>query len=608
VAGIVAGRQANGSLRGVAPAAQILPIRVFNVSAGHAQAFDSDILAGLYYAYEQRNNLPLAAVNLSVGGGLSSTACDSDPAMGLYVDVIGRLRASGIATTIAAGNDFEASSVAFPACVSGAVTVGATTVSGGVETVASFSDRLFGLTDFVAPGVDIDSSVPPGTNDFSPVDGTSMAAPMIAGAIADIRSAKPIPHNLAGFNAIYVGLTTSSDAVSDGVNEFRRPDITTAIAGTVIPTDTSVPDDPSPITGRFVPVTPRRIVDTRMGARQRVLANTVRFFDFESSEVLPLGASAAALNVTVVGPGASGFLTVFPCITGGVPPKAPDTSNVNFAAGQTVANLVVVGISATSEVCFKGNSDMDVIIDLMGWYGGGGAGAFGAVTPARALDTRSSARLTPGQVVPVAIGGRFGVPTTAVAAVVNVTATDAAADGFLTVFPCAGAPPDTSNVNFVSGRAVPNQVLVGLAAGQLCITTNQPANVLVDVSGFYAAPPVGGGRFTPIVPGRLIDTRTATSKPPARTVVVVPVIGQPNIPANATAVALNVTVDGATGLGFLTVFPCAANTPDSSNVNYVGGLTVANSVTVGIGEGGHVCVYTEASANVLVDVTGYYGP
>jgi subtilisin family serine protease len=50
VAGIVAGRDDAENLRGVAPAAQILPIRVFNVSAGQAQAFDSDILAGLYRA------------------------------------------------------------------------------------------------------------------------------------------------------------------------------------------------------------------------------------------------------------------------------------------------------------------------------------------------------------------------------------------------------------------------------------------------------------------------------------------------------------------------------------------------------------------------------
>jgi hypothetical protein len=230
------------------------------------------------------------------------------------------------------------------------------------------------------------------------------------------------------------------------------------------------------------------------------------------------------------------------------------------------------------------------------------------VTPARALDTRSTNLLLPGQVLQVPLAGRFGVPGNAVAAVLNVTATDATAEGFLTVYPCAGTVPDTSNVNFVAGRAVPNQVLVGLAGGQVCLTANQPVNVLVDVTGYYAPPPVGAGRFTPIVPGRLIDTRSSSLKPAARTVVTVATLGQQGVPANAVAVALNVTVDGATGLGFLTVFPCAPTPPDASSLNYVAGLTVANSVTVGIGQGGAVCVYTEASANVLVDVTGYYGP
>jgi hypothetical protein len=90
--------------------------------------------------------------------------------------------------------------------------------------------------------------------------------------------------------------------------------------------------------------------------------------------------------------------------------------------------------------------------------------------------------------------------------------------------------------------------------------------------------------------------------------VVVAALGQRGIPATATAVALNVTVDGPAGAGFFTVFPCAAAPPDASNLNDVAGLTVANSVTVGVGDGGAVCVYTEAAADVLVDVTGYYGP
>jgi hypothetical protein len=528
--------------------------------------------------------------------------------MGLYVNVIERLKASGIATTIAAGNTFSPNSVAFPACVSAAITVGATTATSdaGVETVAGFSDRLAGVTDFVAPGDHIASSISVDAETFAFEAGTSMAAPMIAGAFAALRSAKPtMPHNLAGFNAIVTGLKSSSDTVSDGTNAYLRPKIIEAIPFTIVPADATEPNDPSPVTGRFVPVTPFRLVDTRVALDQRVPANDVRFLDFDDGQVLPSGATGVALNVTVVSPGASGFLAVFPCMIGTL--NVPDTSNVNFDAGRTVANLVVVGLSASAQVCFKGTADMDVIVDLMGWYGGAGAGAFGAVTPARALDTRAGGRLGGGQVVAVTVGGRFGVPADAVAAVLNVTAADADTAGFVTVFPCASGIPDTSNVNFVAGRAVPNQVLVGLTGGQVCITTNVPVNILVDVSGFYAAPPEGTGRFTAIAPGRLIDTRFG-AKPAARSVVVVATLGQHGVPLDATAVALNITVDGALGLGFFTVFPCASTPPDASSLNYVAGLTVANSVTVGVGQGGAVCVYTEASANVLVDVTGYYGP
>src|SRR4029077_18676272 len=115
--------------------------------------------------------------------------------------------------------------------------------------------------------------------------------------------------------------------------------------------------------------------------------------------------------------------------------------------------------------------------------------------------------------------------------------------------------------------------------GQVCITTSQATDVIVDVSGYYASPPVAPGRFTAIVPARLIDTR-ASAMPTARSVVVVPALGRAGVPSTATAVALNLTVDRAAATGFFTVFPCASAPPDASNVNYIAGSTVANSVTV----------------------------
>ncbi len=65
-----------------------------------------------------------------------------------------------------------------------------------------------------------------------------------------------------------------------------------------------------------------------------------------------------------------------------------------------------------------------------------------------------------------AVAGDFGVPSSAVTAVVlNVTAVGAKGRGYLTVYPAGQTRPTASNLNFVPGQAVPNLVEVGVGTG-----------------------------------------------------------------------------------------------------------------------------------------------
>jgi subtilisin family serine protease/uncharacterized protein YegP (UPF0339 family) len=186
VAGIAAGTGA--SFVGAAPAARLISIQVFHRMglcglAGCAGAWESDILAGLEQVYALRDRYAIAAVNMSLGGDLYTNACDaSDPA---FAQVVENLRAARIATVIAAGNNGAADGLSFPACISSAVSVGATDDS---DQVAYFSNDSADL-DLFAPGVSINSSVPGGG--FRELSGTSMAAPHVAGVWAIMRQAYP---------------------------------------------------------------------------------------------------------------------------------------------------------------------------------------------------------------------------------------------------------------------------------------------------------------------------------------------------------------------------------------------------------------------------------
>jgi subtilisin family serine protease len=188
VAGIAAGRGGGSTgvtYSGVAPDAQVIAVQVFSrftsgtycSSPPCVLSFTSDQIKGLERVYALRNTYKIAAINMSLGGGRNLTYCDSDSRK----PIIDLLRGAGIATVIASGNDGFRDSVGAPSCISTAVTVGATD---DADNVASFSN-IDDTVDFLAPGVNITSSIPiSGGSAYATWNGTSMATPHVAGAFA----------------------------------------------------------------------------------------------------------------------------------------------------------------------------------------------------------------------------------------------------------------------------------------------------------------------------------------------------------------------------------------------------------------------------------------
>lgn len=248
VAGIAAGkntRPSKGEPRtGVAANAGIVAIKVFSkikdpVYGPFAGAFDSDVLKALERVYALRggvNGRVIDSVNLSLGGSSSFGYCNSD----IRSPIITLLRDAGIATVIAAGNDGRRNAVSFPACIEKAVTVGASTKKrkGKRERVASYSNMGLAV-DILATGGDIRypfssnrssvlSSVP-GTYEYMP--GTSMAAPVVAGAFAAIRS-RPACRTKT-VDEIETAMTTTGPLIRDrrtgGVEERRRLNVKSAL-------------------------------------------------------------------------------------------------------------------------------------------------------------------------------------------------------------------------------------------------------------------------------------------------------------------------------------------------------------------------------------------
>ena len=135
--------------------------------------------------------------------------------------------------------------------------------------------------------------------------------------------------------------------------------------------------------------------------------------------------------------------------------------------------------------------------DAVGSGGGGGVGAaIVSLSPERLLETRPGSEtfdgkfelgrtVAAGSVTELQVTGRAGVPGDAAAVMLNVTAVRPVERGFLTVFPCGGAVPNASNVNYVAGQNVPNAVLAKVGVGgKVCIYTFAQTHLLTDVSGY----------------------------------------------------------------------------------------------------------------------------
>jgi hypothetical protein len=197
-------------------------------------------------------------------------------------------------------------------------------------------------------------------------------------------------------------------------------------------------------------------------------------------------------NITVANPKASGFITAYACGD-----ERPLASNLNYVADQTVANLAMLGLGKSGSLCLYSSAPTDVIVDMTGYYSPNVGLGFTGVTPTRILDTRQGARLSAKETRTIPLAGLAG---NGIGVVANVTATNTANAGYLTVFPCGQDAPTASNVNYTAGDTVPNLVAIG-SGGQtaICVFSYESTDVIVDITGFYGT---GDYKPVPIDPNR----------------------------------------------------------------------------------------------------------
>jgi hypothetical protein len=380
----------------------------------------------------------------------------------------------------------------------------------------------------------------------------------------------------------------------------------------------------------YTPMEPVRLADTRTYAPytrankvywKRISDRIIRI-QVAGANGIPKAANAAVISMAVIGNGQPGWVRATPA------GQDSFVANVSLdTADPVVTNLATVKLSAGGYIDIKGLNPNDVTIDISGYY-----------TPTATKVRGGRLRLF-STVYRVAAGTPIGhyqaitvvvpqVPASAIAVVVNLTAHETQAAGYVAAYPTGSPVPNAVNVNFGPGetRAAGAIVKLGQSNGVPAFDAFVigGAKLFADVSGYITGPrdqEMEEGLFVPVEPVRLLDTRRGSdvalaggkrrlwagwTRPfripngvlgfPRAVGGVVPVAG----------VAMNVSSTASMGPGFVTVLPAQTRRREVSNLNISrAGQTVSNHVISKASTAGIEC-YSLSGSHIVCDVAGWY--
>jgi hypothetical protein len=267
--------------------------------------------------------------------------------------------------------------------------------------------------------------------------------------------------------------TGSTHVVVDLLGVFRAPDL----------------PDPQ----WFTATAPTRLLDSRTatgGWSAPLTAGAPRRLTVAPAGPVPAQARTVVLSVAVTGGTANSYLQAYAAGA-----ATPSTSNILFARGQTVANLVVVPIGDDGSVAFANQvGSVDVVADVVGFFDATPtAGVFHPIPPTRVLDDRVG---TGGYATPwgpgtdrlVGIGAPGAMPASirpsAVSA--NLTATNGTVGSYLRMAPLP-AVGGTSTLLFAPGQTKPTAIVSGAGFDRTVSIFNAlgTVDVILDVNGYY---------------------------------------------------------------------------------------------------------------------------
>ncbi len=365
---------------------------------------------------------------------------------------------------------------------------------------------------------------------------------------------------------------------------------------------------------KFVPITPCRVVDTRLPdgpfGGPAITGGTYRNFALpQGSCNVPPSAAAYALNVTVVPQGPLSYLTVW-----GSGESRPVVSTLNSLDGRIKANAAIVD-SGMGGVNVYASQTTNVVLDINGYFerSSSTALAFYPLTGCRVVDTRKPNGSLGGPSLsaqeerdfPI-LASACDIPSNALAYSFNVTALPHGGLGYLTVWPQGQTQPVVSTLNAPTGTATANAALIPAGTnGGIAVYPSNNTDLLIDVNGYFAPVGPGGLSLYTSAPCRALDTRRSHGA--FSGTILVDVVDSGCGVEDALAFVMNATVLPEGGLGYLTVWPTTEFQPNVSTLNAWDGSITSNMLIVSNIDG-WLDAFASNPTHLILDSFAYFAP